>query len=157
MKIKFLYAAICMFTVAVFIGCNNNRKKVQPISETSQTTVRPVERVERVENVYDSRRAMNYEGVYEGTLPCADCEGIRTELTLKGDTYKLKSTYLKNGKEESFTDSGKFKWENEDIIVLENSDYPDKYLVEDNRIFSLDMDGKKITGDLANMYILNKK
>lgn len=40
--------------------------------------------------------------VYAGTLPCADCPGIRTELTLIGDppapqgggTYTLKETYL---------------------------------------------------------------
>ncbi len=35
-------------------------------------------------------------GVFEGTLPCADCDGIRTELTLflQPDTYLLRETYL---------------------------------------------------------------
>lgn len=34
--------------------------------------------------------------VYEGVLPCADCQGIRTELTLFDEdfTYKLVETYL---------------------------------------------------------------
>lgn len=34
--------------------------------------------------------------VYEGTLPCADCGGIRTELTLlaDGSSYRLAETYL---------------------------------------------------------------
>jgi copper homeostasis protein (lipoprotein) len=35
-------------------------------------------------------------GVFEGTLPCADCEGIRTELTLflQPDTFMLRETRL---------------------------------------------------------------
>lgn len=34
-------------------------------------------------------------GVWEGTLPCADCPGIETRLTLyrEPDTYKLTETY----------------------------------------------------------------
>src|SRR5262245_35791656 len=34
--------------------------------------------------------------VYEGVLPCADCQGIRTELTFfeEDSTYKLMETYL---------------------------------------------------------------
>ncbi|MBF9252613.1 copper resistance protein NlpE N-terminal domain-containing protein [Pontibacter sp. 172403-2] len=39
-------------------------------------------------------------GTYVGTIPCADCKGIKMELTLadnkagKGKTYVLKQTYL---------------------------------------------------------------
>lgn len=42
----------------------------------------------------------NAGGTYVGTLPCADCTGIKMELTLlenkagKGKTYLLKQTYL---------------------------------------------------------------
>jgi copper homeostasis protein (lipoprotein) len=41
--------------------------------------------------------------IYEGTLPCADCEGLKTVLTLYSDartkapkSYKLSETYLTN-------------------------------------------------------------
>ncbi len=47
--------------------------------------------------------------VYEGTLPCADCGGIRTELTLltDGSAYELVETYLaaKDG-DHTFESSG---------------------------------------------------
>lgn len=34
-------------------------------------------------------------GLWAGKLPCADCAGIRTELTLVADgSYRLKETYL---------------------------------------------------------------
>ena len=36
--------------------------------------------------------------VYSGTLPCADCAGIKTTLTLNGNhTYTLSSLYIDRG------------------------------------------------------------
>ena len=43
------------------------------------------------------------EGTYEGTLPAADCPGIKTVLTLKADsTYQFTSDYIdrKDGHDE---------------------------------------------------------
>ena len=35
------------------------------------------------------------EGNFEGIIPCADCEGIKAELSVKSDsTYTFKFTYL---------------------------------------------------------------
>ena len=45
---------------------------------------------------------------YRGMLPCADCTGIKTTLTIKGDhTYQLQSFYINRGT--PFTESG--TWE----------------------------------------------
>lgn len=41
-------------------------------------------------------------GTYEGVLPCADCPGIRTRLTLEGPPghrYRLERTYLERSAE----------------------------------------------------------
>lgn len=41
-------------------------------------------------------------GTYEGVLPCADCPGIRTRLTLEGPPghrYRLEQTYLERSPE----------------------------------------------------------
>ena len=50
-------------------------------------------------------------GVFEGTLPCADCSGILTELTLflEPDTFSLKETHLgsKDG-DKTLTSEGKW-------------------------------------------------
>ncbi|RFS23501.1 copper resistance protein NlpE [Chitinophaga silvatica] len=49
---------------------------------------------------------------YSGTLPCADCEGIITDLTLTTNTdnkdyhFSMKETYL--GKNQSFPSEGNF-------------------------------------------------
>src|SRR5690554_2181081 len=61
----------------------------------------------------DAKTALDWSGTYSGVLPCADCEGIQTELTLKEDgNYILTSEYLtgaKNGFVE--TKKGAFSWE----------------------------------------------
>lgn len=45
---------------------------------------------------------------YSGLLPCADCTGIKTTLSLKGDhTYQLRSIYLNKGT--PFTEKGVWK------------------------------------------------
>lgn len=55
-------------------------------------------------------------GFYVGTLPCADCAGIRTELTLLANagrtSYWLKETYLgKPPKDATFESGGGFQVE----------------------------------------------
>jgi uncharacterized lipoprotein NlpE involved in copper resistance len=43
----------------------------------------------------NSRNALDWQGVYVGTVPCADCEGIRTRIELRGDgTFTRALTYL---------------------------------------------------------------
>ena len=52
--------------------------------------------------------------IYEGTLPCADCEGIKTKLTLYQNksknqyTYKLQEVYLGQGNDKTFETYGKW-------------------------------------------------
>lgn len=71
----------------------------------------------------DSLAAGSVVGVYEGTIPCADCEGIKTELDIKADdTYELDSEYLgkANGK---FEEKGKVVWdETKTFATLESND-----------------------------------
>ena len=45
--------------------------------------------------MHNSRNSLNWAGVYAGTLPCADCPGIQTRLTLGNDgTFEKQSRYL---------------------------------------------------------------
>jgi copper homeostasis protein (lipoprotein) len=58
--------------------------------------------------MHSSQIALDWNGVYTGTLPCADCEGIKTRIVLKKDgTFERNMTYL--GKEDnSFSEEGSF-------------------------------------------------
>lgn len=114
-----------------------------------------------VPDMHTSQISLDWQGVYSGVLPCADCEGIETELTLNGDeTYKLKTTYLGVENENSYTKEGKFSWVDGNTVKLDGiaeNEAPSLYKVEENRVRHLDLEGNVIEGELANFYILTKE
>ncbi|MDF5415545.1 copper resistance protein NlpE N-terminal domain-containing protein, partial [Vibrio parahaemolyticus] len=42
------------------------------------------------------------------------------------------------------------------IVTLTNEDAPNQYFVGENVLMKLDMNGEKVTGDLAQLYNLTK-
>lgn len=112
-----------------------------------------------VPDMHTSEIALDWEGLYEGLLPCADCEGIKTTLQInKPGNYWLKTSYI--GKESNqFEMSGKFKWINNgrEIELLGVTNGSNKFLVGENQLIQLDMKGERIIGDLADHYILKRK
>ncbi|GAL88247.1 copper resistance protein NlpE N-terminal domain-containing protein [Jejuia pallidilutea] len=110
------------------------------------------------DSAHNSRNAVDYNGTYEGILPCADCEGIKTTVTLLEDgTFSRTIQYL--GKEnEGTTNEGKFTWNDEgSVITLTTSpNETQMYKVGENILFHLDKEGNRIEGDLAERYTLKK-
>jgi copper homeostasis protein (lipoprotein) len=106
----------------------------------------------------NSSVSLDWPGTYAGTVPCADCQGIATSITLNKDlTYKISTVY--KGKTMKFYESdGRFTWnETGNTVQLEGiTNAPNRYLVAENKLIQLDMEGKRITGALADKYILNK-
>ncbi len=100
---------------------------------------------------------------YSGIVPCADCEGIETSVTLKSDsTYDLHLLYIgrksKGPGSNEFGESGKWMKHGADIIHLTGvKDGPSMYLKTDSSLIQLDMKGEKITGKLADKYELKKR
>ncbi|MDZ7614301.1 MAG: copper resistance protein NlpE N-terminal domain-containing protein [Flavobacteriaceae bacterium] len=93
-------------------------------------------------------------------MPCADCEGIKTELILHKDlTFEIGRKYVGKG-DEIFKSKGTFTWNKAGSIVTLNTENEDakhnQYQVGENRLIKLDAEGKKIDGKLAEMYVLTK-
>lgn len=109
---------------------------------------------------HNSRNSLAWAGTYEGTLPCADCEGIRTIISLNNDqTYHMEEEYL--GKNRLFKTDGKFEWNEEgSIITLKDAeDDPGnfrKLQVREGSLLHLDQQGNIIEGSLAEYYVLKK-
>ena len=101
----------------------------------------------------------NYYGIYEGTLPCADCGGIRTTLKINSDTtYELRSEYL--GKKDGiFEESGIYNIVSENIIELVTPSSGEKtfYKILDGAVALSDSLGTLNSGELAEHYILKKQ
>ena len=98
-----------------------------------------------------------YEGTYEGTFPCADCDGINVSLTIGKDTYT--SEEIMN--ELTDEDNGKVSYDAQNKVLTltsekENGKTQQYQVKEDGSIVFLD-EGKEITETLASYYILKKK
>ncbi|MDR0646325.1 MAG: copper resistance protein NlpE N-terminal domain-containing protein [Elusimicrobiota bacterium] len=94
-----------------------------------------------VDIVRTSRNSVDWDGTYAGIIPCADCNGIKVEITLNLEgTYKISYTYL-----------GKIGH-----IILDTKEFPPYYIVGAGKLIQLDMNGQEITGELAGKYVLIK-
>ena len=125
----------------IFIGCTPKIKTTQALPTGDNSMV-----------------SIDWNGTYTGTIPCADCAGIETWLTLNKDkSYLLKTKYL--GKSDTFNEqSGNFTWNaaGSTITLTGIKNAPSQYLVGEGRLFQLDMAGNRITGNLAEKYELKK-
>lgn len=107
---------------------------------------------------HNSRNSLDWDGLYQGVLPCADCEGRKTKLTLHQDgSYQLETQYLGKS-DEVFREQGTFEWDSSGQIVQLQRPQPggDQFFVGENRLWQLDMAGQRVTGELAEHYQLQK-
>lgn len=106
--------------------------------------------------VHNSRNSLDWSGTYRGVLPCADCEGIETVVTLKTDgTYATTSRYL--GRDGApIASSGNFTWSGDGSSISLSGEEPARYLVGESRLTRLALDGSRVTGALADHYVLAK-
>lgn len=146
MKKQFLIIILVLFTI--ISACNPNKKSTQTLEN------------EKNAMPDNSRTSLDWPGVYRGVLPCADCEGIETEIKINADlTYLISSTYLGKN-EETFKEKGSFNWDEAGAkITLEKADPKAAiilFLVGENILFKLDANGNRIEGDLKEMYQLKK-
>ncbi len=141
----------------VLFACNNNGNSNDEKRDTTTTTVGSAEKNE-TSTGDDARTSLDWAGTYKGTVPCADCEGIETEIMLHSDnTFMLSAKYLGKKDSKVSNSNGKWNWLDGFKIELEGIENgPSKYFVTEGRIIQLDMDGKKIEGALADKYVLTK-
>ena len=135
MKTKFLLVAACSVIATGLVGCANSSSDSP--SAATQTA--------------------KYDAQYQGTLPCADCDGVVTTLTLNPDgTFFMESEYLAN-KPVKFSQQGKYTEVEEGVVEL-TLDNNDKvyYQIEEGEAIMLDQNRKAPTGALADHYVLKQ-
>lgn len=141
------------FLLVATSGCKPKSSKQAEEAEESSEQVST-----SFQDEHNSRNSLDWNGVYQGTLPCADCEGIHIRLTLM-DTGEFNRTRTYLGKEETGrSDSGSFQWNEagSEITLNPVEGEPQRYKVGENRLFHLDREGNPITGELAERYVLLK-
>lgn len=136
-------------TVWTLSNCNSSQKQSSDEAATDSLTTL----------ISPQPEATDYYGTYSGTLPCADCEGIQTTLTLGNDaSYSLKSEYL-GKKGEVFEEKGTYHVLENQVIELTNSSSKEKsyYKLLTDALAVSDSLGNTNKGELAEQYKLKKQ
>lgn len=132
--------AITLFSFAM-IGCKTSTKE------------NPHHLQAPIADENSSKKTLDWDGTYAGTIPCADCSGIKTKITLHQDlTYTKSIKYL--GKENTATSTnGTFTWNDlENTITIKET----SYMVGKNTLIQLNKEKENIKGALATQYVLQK-
>ena len=152
MNKKMIYFAMAA-AVALTTSCNG-KKTVSADADHDSTSV--ADTTVAGENVDLAAVA----GTYEGTLPAADCPGIKTVLTINADsTYEIKQDYIdrKDGHDEA---SGVLQVLDGNVLMLvrPSSGEHTFYKVKDSKsVVMTDSLGNDAEGEMAKLYVLTKK
>jgi heat shock protein HslJ len=103
---------------------------------------------------------INWEGVYSNVIPCADCEGIQLTIVLNKDmTCRMITKYLSKN-EAIYDHEGTFSWDKTvNKITLAGAEFnecPTQYIVSENKLTQLDMQGDTLEASIVSQYALEK-
>lgn len=147
----------------ILLGCSKpeNKPTQTKAAEPAELTASQNAPAELSSPPIESNNGMRFKGDYEGVFPCADCEGLKTELELKSDfSYELSEEYLGKGKGHEFKVKGTFHQDANDpnLIQLDQAGNKRKFLLVNNTLEARDADsGAAMSGPLAQHYILTKQ
>jgi uncharacterized lipoprotein NlpE involved in copper resistance len=108
----------------------------------------------------NSRVSLDWNGNYEGTLPCIDCDSVVTTLQLNlNSTYSKQETfYTSNGGKKTFTEKGTIEWDSSgNAISLNTGQGKTTFLVGENMLYASMHQGVAIAKDDMEKYALRKK
>ncbi|HMH12677.1 MAG TPA: copper resistance protein NlpE N-terminal domain-containing protein [Edaphobacter sp.] len=138
-------AVLVLFVLATLLpACAQQRGSV---ITSKPTATNPVD-------LHTSQNSLDWAGVYEGVLPCADCTGIKTSLTLNRDgTYKRMTQYL--GRQDTAEATrGSFAWAtNGNAITLDERGSGQQYSVGEGRLTLRYRDGGHEGSPASNMVL----
>ena len=152
MKTKLIVLA--MSALAILASCTGKKTTPNAADNDSANVV------DTTASDKDNVDLASVAGTYEGTLPAADCPGIKTVLTINADsTYLLKQDYIdkKDGHDEA---SGIFKVLDGKVLMLVRPSTGEQtfYKVKDaTSIIMTDSMGVEPEGETARLYVLKKK
>lgn len=132
---------------------NKSQNEIAEQTDNQETTVNTIGDLSD-----NSKTSLDWVGSYSGVLPCADCEGIKTTMTLNSDlTFMLTSQYLGKSNE-IFTVSGPFEWDSQGRYITLKHEIGDhyNYLVGENILKQLGRNAEMITSELSEYYNLYK-
>jgi heat shock protein HslJ len=105
-------------------------------------------------DMHNSRNSLDWAGTYEGVLPCADCPGTKTRLTLNYDgSYRL-VTQAQGSQNAEKSVSGVFTWQpSGNAITLDERGGRQQFSVGEGRLTVLRPEGGASQSPGANLVL----
>ncbi|WP_051935771.1 copper resistance protein NlpE [Salegentibacter sp. Hel_I_6] len=146
---------IILFALVCLISCKDQEKTAESNSlESSDEEINT-----KPDSAHNSQNSLDWDGVYEGVLPCGDCEGIETSIQLKKNLdYVLSQHYMgrDDTEENNFNETGKFEWNKQGNTVSLGKRKKLYFQVSENYLLQVFKDESKVMGDSAVKYRLTK-
>ncbi|KAA3641153.1 MAG: META domain-containing protein [Proteobacteria bacterium] len=118
----------------------------------------PASETKVVPDNHQAKTALDWSGVYQGTLPCASCPGIKTLITIDKAGQFLKQAHYINTQGE-YIERGQIQWQDDGTVIHlmgDDVDAVNYYKVVENALLHLNADKQVIGGDMAEFYRLEK-
>ena len=146
---------IILLAIFCLISCKDQEKTAESNSfegSSKEIGTKP-------DNAHNSRNSLDWDGVYEGVLPCENCEGIETSIRLKKNLdYVLSQHYLGRAaaEENNLNETGKFEWNKQGNTISLGERQRLHFQVSENYLLQVFKDESKVMGDSAIKYRLTK-
>jgi len=118
---------LLVLVAACVVACNNNTTADRPTTVAASDAP--------VVDMHNSRNSLDWSGTYEGVLPCEDCAGVHTRLTLDQDsTFEIVTRRLLRDAVPS-AGRGQFEWQADGkTIVLDAAGEERRFAVGEGRL-----------------------
>ncbi|WP_299142879.1 copper resistance protein NlpE [uncultured Vibrio sp.] len=135
---------IVLMAAAVLVGCKN--KGAEQMQTTDATPV-------MIEAGHNARTSLDWNGIYQGTVPCEDCSGTDLLLELKIDgQYLLGRSYV-DKMSTTVMEEGSINW-NDAGNTVQVGEY--HFFVAENQLFLVSKDELRMMDEEGNPYALAK-
>ena len=92
-----------------------------------------------IDDGHNAENSLDWAGVYQGELPCADCAKNVVTLRLNDDKTYVLTTDSQGGKQPLKTEEkGRFEWENGSIVKLDEKAAHARFFVAEGRVQMLE-------------------
>lgn len=139
-----IHLSILLFLL-FWISCNQSENQQdKTVSKTEQS------------RLTDEQIELELPALYTGTLPCADCPGINYQLIIEKGKFTEISHY-QDRSVENLEEIGKWEIDGDTLTLRGEEDLILKrFLIDDSNLRLLNRNNQQITGDLAEMFVLDR-
>ncbi|WP_428776021.1 copper resistance protein NlpE [Vibrio sp.] len=150
------YISIAVLSVAAITGCGEQKVETQQNqqAEAEKMTQESQPELMVADAAHNARNSLDWNGIYKGSVPCADCAGTQLLVELNADGNYLLSRSYTDKVSAAVMEEGQFTW-NDTNSIIQVGEY--HFFVGENVLILVDQDGKRIEDDQMQQFVLTKE